>query len=169
MSIVLACAALLLAAQVARACDSDAVAIFSCSAASDRKFIELCAGDSSGPGGRYLQYRFGSLDRSGGEKRVELEYPARSADSAKRFMGAVYTHKGIYTQSIRFETGDFSYRVYTEAKGAQFMGAGVEVRNLKTGKLRIVECNDTPRFYIDDLKGWLACDPDTPAGQACIR
>ena len=165
-----ACATLALTAQLARACESDAVAIFSCAAANDRKFIELCAGDSSAPDGRYLQYRFGALDRSGAEQRVELEFPAqRGPDTYKRFMGATYTVKGLYTQSVRFITGDYSYRVYTESKGTQFNGAGVEVRNLKTGKVRVVECSDTPRFYIDDLKGRIVCDPDTPAGQACIK
>jgi len=89
----------------AHACDSGAVALFGCDAASSRKFIELCAPAPLNAQSGYLLYRFGALDKDGVEKAVELEYPAERRGSLKRFYAATYEHGGVYTQSVRFVTG----------------------------------------------------------------
>lgn len=159
---------LLAAASSASACDSDATAVFACEAGG-RKFIELCAAPPAPGAEGYLQYRFGTLAGNDDRSRAELEFPPDRRGSYRRFLGAVYTHGGIYTQAVRFVTGDFSYRVFTEARGSRELGAGVEVRNVRTGKATIVACSERPRFYIFDLKGLVACDPDTPAGRACVE
>ena len=91
------------------------------------------------------------------------------AISLKRFYAATYTHNGVYTQSVRFVSGNFGYTVFTRAKGMQTIAAGVEVRDGKSGKTSIVSCSERPRFYIDELKGLVACDAETPVGTACIR
>ena len=70
---------------------------------------------------------------------------------------------------MRFVTGDLSYRVFTAARGSRELGAGVEVRNLRTGKATTVACSERPRFHVFELKALVACDPDTPVGRACIR
>jgi hypothetical protein len=150
------------------ACDEDSVSLFSCQAADGRKFIELCSSSPLRAGG-FLQYRFGALDKEGREKAVELVYPTNRAGSLKRFFGATYTYKGTYTQSVRFSTGQYSYTVYTNANGARDEGAGVEVRNLSTGKLVEVTCSERPRFYIFELTGLIDCDAETPVGKACIK
>ena len=152
----------------AQACESGSVALFGCDAAKSRKFIELCAPSPLDAQSGFLQYRFGSLDKDGVEKAVELEYPVERAGSLKRFYAATYTHKGIYTQSVRFVSGNFSYTVFTRARGMQELDAGVEVRDRNTGKTSIVSCSERPRFYIFDLKEFVACDPETPVGRACI-
>src|SRR6186713_2473064 len=99
------------ASAVAQACGSEGVALFGCEAAKSRKFIELCAPSPLDAQSGYLVYRFGSLDNEGREKAAELEYPADRAGSLKRFYAATYKHSGVYTQSVRFVSGNFAYTV----------------------------------------------------------
>lgn len=165
----LAIVASLVFVRAAAACDSDSTAIFGCQAANGRKFIELCASSSVAPESGYLQYRFGTLGSGGEEKELELEFPAKRQGSFKHFVGATYTHQGIYTQSVRFATTAFNYSVFTRTKGKNDLGAGVEVRDLRTGKTTVVSCSERPRFYIFELKDLVACDPETPVGTACIK
>lgn len=153
---------------LALGCVDEGVPVFSCQAANGRKFIELCGSSKGDSGEGFLQYRFGSLDAEGREKAVELEWPDKPAGSLKRFFGATYKHQGVYTQSVRFVRGDYSYSVFTQARGNRDLGAGVEVRNLKTGKVTTIDCSERPRFYIFELQGRIACDPETPVGKACI-
>lgn len=152
----------------AHACEVDMTPVFGCQAENGRKFIELCSSTPVGDSGT-LQYRFGSLGKDGQEKSVDLVFPATTTGSMKQFYGATFTHKGVYTQSIRFSTGKFSYTVYTQAQGTEDRGAGVKVRNLSTGKVTFVECNERPRFYIFEFSGKLQCDLETPVGKACIK
>lgn len=168
-------AGLLFSSNLAHACETDAQPIFSCEADNGRKFIELCASGEPGGAPSTLQYRFGSQTPEGRDDAVELEFPDKPAGSLGRFFGAVYTHKGVYTQSVRFKSAGFSYTVFTEswpdadsAEGAAG-SAGVTVRNLGTGKSRTVDCSERPRFYIFELQNVLACDPATPVGKACIQ
>jgi hypothetical protein len=167
------CGALLLsslaAASTAVACDADATAIFACEAADGRKFIELCAVPPSAGEGGYLEYRFGAQGRGGERTKSELTFPPDRNGSHARFFGAVYTHNSIYTQSVRFTSGDFGYRVFTQARGNRDLGAGVEVRNQRTGKTTTISCSERTRFYIFELEALVACDPDTPAGRKCIE
>jgi len=100
---------------------------------------------------------------------VELEYPADTTNSLKRFYAATYTHGGVYTQSVRFVTGNFGYTVFTRASGRQTLEAGVEVRDRKSGKTSVISCSERPRFYIYDLKGLVSSDPETPIGTACVK
>ena len=162
-------AALAVAASAANACESGSFPLFGCDAAKSRKFIELCAPQPLDGETGYLRYRFGSQDDDGQEKAVELEYPAATEGSLRRFYGATYTHNGVYTQSVRFVAGNFGYTVFTRARGAQTIDAGVEVRDRKSGKTSVISCSERPRFYIHELKGLIACDPETPVGQACIK
>jgi hypothetical protein len=138
----------------AGACNSDGEqAIFSCEAAQDG----------------YFRYRFGTQDKDGNEARVELAYPDNLDGSLTRFYAAVYTYKGVYTQSVRFTRGGYDYRVYTEASGARALGAGVEVRDRESGKTTRIACSERPRFSIWELKGLVACGPETPVGKACLK
>jgi len=154
---------------LAHACDSGSFPLFGCEAAKSRKFIELCAPSPLDSHSGYLLYRFGSLDKDGTEKEVELEYPGEDAGSLKRFYAATYTHGGVYTQSVRFVSGNFGYTVFTRSRGMQTVDAGVEVRDRKSGKTSIVSCSERPRFYIYELKGLVPCDPETPVGTACVK
>lgn len=153
----------------AQACDSGDTPIFSCEAASGKKYIELCASSPMDAKTGYLEYRFGAQDRDGHTQSVELTFPARREGSLRRFFGATYTDKGIYTQSVRFETEQASYAVFTESKGMATTAAGVRVTVLRTGKTSTVSCSERPRFYIHELQSVLACDPATPVGKACIK
>jgi hypothetical protein len=159
---------LTMASFAAQAC-SDSVALFGCDAASSRKFIELCAPSPLDVRSGHLLYRFGSLDKDGVEQAVELEYPAERKGSLKRFYAATYTHNGVYTQSVRFVSGNYGYTVFTRARGLQTIDAGVEVRDRNSGKTSIISCSERPRFYIYELKGLVACDPETPVGTACVK
>lgn len=158
----------LAAASSAVACDTDATAIFACEAADGRKFIELCAVPPSAGDGGYLEYRFGAQGPGGERTTLELAFPPDRQGSYARFFGAVYTDKGVYTQSVRFTSGDFGYKVFTQARGNRDLRAGVEVRHLRTGKTATVSCSERPRFYIFELKALVACDHETPAGRKCI-
>ena len=66
-------------------------------------------------------------------------------------------------------TGRASYEVFTESRGMATTAAGVRAREVGTGKMTTVACSERPRFYIHELKGLIACDPDTPIGRACIE
>lgn len=156
-------------AGAAHACGGGAVPIFACDVAGGRKFIELCAPSPSDAGPDFLVYRFGSLGKDGAAGTIELEFPPRPEASMQRFYGATYTHRGVYTQSVRFVSGQFSYTVFTRAQGTQELDAGVEVVDRVNGRKRTVSCGERPRFYIFDLKGRIPCDPETPVGRACVK
>lgn len=162
-------AALGAASCAASACDDGATALFSCDASGGRKYIELCASSPASGPDAFLEYRFGAQDADGRTQSVELKFPPQRSGSLQRFVGATYTAGGIYTQSVRFETPQASYTVFTESRGMQTTAAGVRVRDLRSGKLVTVACSERPRFYIHELKDVLACDPQTPVGRACIR
>ena len=153
----------------AHACASGSFPLFGCDAANRQKFIELCAPSPLDAKSGYLIYRFGSQDKDGVETAVELEYPAESAGSLKRFYAATYTHGGLYTQSVRFVSGNFGYTVFTRSKGMATVAAGVDVRDRKSGKTTTISCSERPRFYIFELKGLVPCDPETPVGTACVK
>jgi hypothetical protein len=153
----------------AHACASGSFPLFGCDAANSRKFIELCAPSPLDSKSGYLLYRFGSQDKDGVETAAELEYPAESAGSLKRFYAATYTHGGFYTQSVRFVSGNFGYTIFTRSKGMETVAAGVDVRDRKTGKTTTIFCSERPRFYIFELKGLVPCDPETPVGTACVK
>ena len=157
-----------LAASTAIACDDGSTPIFSCEASNGRKFIELCAASPPSLDG-FLEYRFGTLGRDGQEKAVELVFPQQREGSLAQFFGATYTSKGVYTQSVRFDTGSHSYTVFTRARGSQDEGAGVEVKARASGKVTTIYCIERPRFYVFELQDLLACDAQTPVGKACIR
>ncbi len=159
---------LALATSAASACDESSVALFSCEASNGRKFIELCSPSPAAADG-FLEYRFGSLDGQGRERAAELVFPGRREGSMSRFYGATYTHEGVYTQSVRFATKTHSYTVFTRAGGRRSPSAGVDVKELASGKVTTVYCSERPRFYIYELKGLLACDPETAIGRACIK
>ncbi len=110
-----------------------------------------------------------SLDENGNERAVELEYPAPGVHTLRGFYAATYTHDGVYTQSVRFVRDNFGYTVFTRARGSQVLDAGVEVRDRRNGKTSTVLCSEMPRFYIFELKGLVACDPETPVGTACVK
>jgi hypothetical protein len=157
---------LLLASPAAAfACEDETFSIFGCEASHGRKFIELC-GPSPIDASGFLVYRFGSTKDE--KDTVELSYPPERAGSLARFYAATYLHHGVYTQSVRFVSGEFSYTVFTKAKGTEELGAGVEVRDRRSGKTSVIACSERPRFYIYDLKGLVPCDSETPIGKACI-
>jgi hypothetical protein len=162
------CFLLALLSPAAPACEG-AVALFGCDAAKNRKFIELCAPSPLDAESGFLVYRFGSLDEDGNEKALEFEYPAERVGSLNRFYAATYSHGSVYTQSVRFVSGNFGYTVFTRARGNETIAAGVEVRDHRNGKTSVVSCNERPRFYIFELKGLVACDSETPVGTACVK
>ena len=160
---------LLMIIPAAQACEEDLVSLFACEAANGRKFVELCASSPLDAESGSLVYRLGALGADGTESSVELEYPKERAGSLQRFFAATYTHRGIYTQSVRFVSGAYGYTVFTRAKGLRELDAGVEVRDRRTGKLTIIACSERPRFYIFELKDLVPCDDETPVGTACVK
>lgn len=100
---------------------------------------------------------------------MELVFPAQRGGSLAQFFGATYTFQGVYTQSVRFDTGSHSYTVFTRARGSRDEGAGVEVKARASGKVATIYCGERPRFYVFELRDLLACDAQTPVGKACIR
>jgi len=70
---------------------------------------------------------------------------------------------------VRFVSGNFGYTVFTRARGMETLEAGVEVRDRKSGKTSTIHCSERPRFYIHELEGLVACDPETPVGKACVK
>jgi hypothetical protein len=165
------CAAFLagLSSAASANCESGSFPLFGCDAAKSRKFIELCAPSPLDAKSGFLRYRFGSLDQAGNERALEFEFPAAGTYTLRGFYAATYTHDGVYKQSVRFVAGNFGYTVFTRARGSQVLDAGVEVRDRRNGKTSTVLCSEMPRFYIFELKGLVACDPETPLGTACVK
>ena len=134
-----------------------------CSAATLRRaanVIELCAPSPLDAKTGYLVYRFGALDKDGIETSVEFEYPPEDAGSLKRFYAATYTYRGVYTKSVRFVSGNFGYTVFTHARGAEDLDAGVEVLDRRRrGKRSTILCSERPRFYIWELQGIVPAIP----------
>ena len=56
-----------------------------------------------------------------------------------------------------------------ESKGARALGAGVEVRNRKSGTTNTIECSELPRFYIWGLERLAVRYRETPIGVACLK
>ena len=110
----------------------------------------------------YLRYLMGALDPA---------HASVAEVSCDEFSASWNWFKGHASCAIvlRFVSGAYSYAVFTRAKGEETIDAGVEVRNRDTGKTSTVSCSERPRFYIGELKGLLACDPETPAGEKCIE
>ncbi len=136
----------LLPVGTAHACESDEFALFACEAAKGRKFIELCAPSPLDAASGWLVYRFGTVDDKDPRGTVEFEYPRKRTGSLKQFFAATYTRDSVYTQSVRFVTGGYSYRVYTRARPRGLPEAGVDVHHLGTGKTTTIECSELPRF-----------------------
>jgi hypothetical protein len=152
--------------------------VFYCEAMQGKKFIELCSTDLDQDTG-YLVYRFGDLDEHQSEGAVELEYPSKTEGSLKLFFGAEY--QGQHT--VRFVSGGYDYIVFSRPdlklaakepmegevreEGGSYE-SGIEVRDRKTKKVSTIYCSEAPASYTHRLKGYIACDKETPVGEACI-
>jgi len=119
-TLVLVVALVLGLSSAALACEDGTFSIFGCDASHGRKFIELCGPSPLDAASGFLVYRFGSTKDE--KDVVELSYPAERPGSLDRFYAATYTHHGVYTQSVRFVSGHFSYTVFTKAKGMEELG-----------------------------------------------
>lgn len=155
--------------------------VFFCEAMQGKKYIELCSKDLDQQAG-YLVYRFGALNEHQAEGTVELEYPRQTANSLKRFFGAAYQDK----HTIRFVSGGHDYIVFSRHRSAAELASkenipvdderyvddtyeyGVEVQDRKTRNVSTILCSEVPAFYAHSLKDFIACDPETPVGKACI-
>ncbi|WP_432670120.1 hypothetical protein [Flavobacterium sp. SM2513] len=98
--------------------------------------------------GTYIVYRFGT------KTKIELEYVAELTDETKKFKyykdDRTLVPPRNYLEHLSFKKGDYDYSVFnnyiesTPEKGIDIPtqnGVGIRVRNIKTGKISVLEAD----------------------------
>jgi len=153
----------LLAGSAVDACAQEASEcgiLFSCETA-HHKFIQICGVQDLDHVDKWsdIQYRYGP------EKGPpELVFPKDPAGKPQLF----FSHeevKGDYRVSIRFSTGPYTYRVFSNSES----GGGVEVSDAKGKKLSSIACAERPYMFAEYLRENLPCDMENPHGAAACQ
>lgn len=146
----LACALSAGAAFAADDCDRP---LFSCQTDRAGKYVSLCAIEKEdGSGWKDVQYRFG---RDG--EKPEFAYPADPAQGARLMYFSHTRHGGQYRVGVRFESGGYSYRIYSNAQAGEG-SAGVEVFDARNRRVSHLRCAERPSLFSTYLRTTLACD-----------
>lgn len=146
-------------------CGEDNSPLFVCETGKTGKFISICAKEEiSGEEWSTVQYRFG---KEGGP---EMAYPPDPADGSRLLFFSHYDDiRGWYRVSVRFNVGDYTYRVYSIARGKTEGDAGVVVSDRKGKMLSDIKCIERPYMFPSYLQRALACDLKNPHGKAACN
>lgn len=134
--------------------------LFSCETV-HHKFIQICGDEDENNVDRWsnIQYRYGPQ-----EGTPELVFPKDPSGKPQLF----FSHeemKGDYRVFIRFSTGGYTYRVFSNSES----GAGVEVFTAKGEKLSTIQCAERPYMFAEYMRENLPCDMENPHGAAACR
>ena len=156
LTTLLTCCALDAYAQNASQCGI----LFSCETAR-HKFIQICGDQDQNNVDKWsdIQYRYGPE-----QGPPELVFPKDPAGKPQLF----FSHedsKGDYRVSIRFSTGPYTYRVFSNSES----GAGVEVTDGKSKKLSTIQCAERPYMFAEYMRENLPCDIQNPHGAAACQ
>lgn len=157
----LACA---LSAGAAFAADGCERPLFSCRTDRAEKTLSLCATEKEdGSGWKDVQYRFG---RDG--EKSEFAYPDDPARGAELMYFSHTLQGGEYRVRVRFESGGYSYRVYSNGREGGG-SAGVEVFDARHKRVSHIRCTERPSMFSTYLRTTLACDTSATQGDAACR
>lgn len=149
--------------EIGRAVPADCRTLFGCVTASG-KYIRICAGREDPPDGLRagaLQYRFGPPNGP-----PELLYPREAASGARHPL--FFSHAqvdGGYQVVIRFVSGGYTYRVFSNSK----TGAGVSAEDSSGRQVSCLACAERPELYASILWKSLPCDTLNPYGKAACQ
>jgi hypothetical protein len=146
-------------AQVLSSKDEISTPLFVCETNRQGKFIAI-RGIEEEPARRWsaIQYSFGR-----GDEEPEMVYPLDPTNGATSMF---FSHTNIhfrYQVSIRFSTGDYTYRVFSYDDG---MDAGVMVSDRRGKIISRISCIERPYMFAAYLQRALACDRENPYGKA---
>lgn len=146
-------------------CDPSEEALFICETNRKDKYLAICAVEAEvGKRWSALQYRFGPEDRA------ELVYPEDARQGASKMFFSHVAEGTIYKVSVRFRSGDFTYRIESSGDSASDpVGngeAGVTVTDATGKKVAQIMCIERPTMFAPYLQRALACDQENPYGKA---
>lgn len=101
------------AAQSYSHCTNSETVVFSCKVRSSPKYISLCSSKSLHASDGYLTYRFGPLGRK------ELEYPANTDGSIKKFKTSHYFRAQVDRRDISFTNSNVTYDIFSNFEGEE--------------------------------------------------
>ena len=136
--------------------------LFSCETDRGGKNATVCATEKAeGMGWENIQYQFGKA----GEK-PELVYPVDPASGASSLYFSHTLHGTDYRVTVRFESGGFSYRLYSHS-GQE--AAGVQVFDTRHKLVFTARCVERPQMFATYLRRALTCDADSPYGSVACQ
>ncbi len=147
-------------------CARNEQVIFSCKIKGSKKVLSVCAAKSLGVPERYLQYRYGA------QGSLELEFPARRAQSVEQFKTAHYFRARVDRREVTFTNNDVQYTVFTDYEGEESppqREAGVRVRKGSADRdEKTLQCAAPYINHLQALDNVVACDPNSPlSGGSC--
>jgi hypothetical protein len=146
-------------------CEPQEEALFICETNRKDKYLAICAVETEvGKRWSAVQYRFGPEDRA------ELVYPEDARQGASKMFFSHVTEGTIYKVSVRFRSGDFTYKVESSGDSASHPvgdgAAGVTVTDATGKKVSQISCIERPTMFAPYLQRALACDLENPHGKA---
>jgi hypothetical protein len=105
-------------------CESSERTIFSCRVRGN-KVVSVCAGENSGTGSPYLQYRFGVPGAV-----PELVFPAVAADGPKLIRFTSFGAAKWSSRNLLFEVGQYSYLINSYSGVYDEREASITVRRV---------------------------------------
>jgi len=139
--------------------------LFNCETRS-RKAIQICGDKELGDSSKWsnIQYRFGPVYGP-----PELVFPEDPPEGNPPLFFSHIQQKGEYRVSVRFSSGGYTYRVYSNSRGELEEGAGVKVSDRKGKVIADIACGERPEIFIDYLRNSLPCDRENPHGAAACE
>lgn len=142
--------------------------LFSCGTGAG-KVIQICGEQDQPDAGRgdkwnNIQYRYGPAYGP-----PELVFPKNPAKEASSLFFSHEEREGEYRVTVRFSSGGYTYRVYSNSSGEKEGGAGVTVSDSKGKQLADIACSERPEIYIHNLWKSLPCDRQNPHGTAACN
>lgn len=146
-------------------CGRDETVVFNCPAKRSAKIISLCSTKEFDKTRGYLQYRFGTRDKT------ELKFPAEVTGSQKLFFYSHYFRARFDQTEISFNNGDYNYRIFDYYQGevkpeTHTQGLIVTPPGTKRSSTTI-ECASAAKADYGKLDEILPCDPDNNVGADC--
>lgn len=86
-------------------------------------------------------------------------------NSVKTLAAGAVQRKDVYSVSVRFSSGAYTYRVVSGSTS----GAGVQVEDAKGKSLSTIVCAESPTIFPEYLRLSLPCDMQNPHGAAACK
>lgn len=148
-------------------CRPDEQVFFSCRLQQGKKIVSLCGSTGLKAQQGYLKYRFGVPGK------LELEFPASSKDTQKRFRYVHYARYKVERTAVTFDNNGYRYTVFDSYEGdiqPESNQQGIEIeRPGSKQQPRLLACGETALGNIRLLSTILACDPDNPLNMGECR